>query len=100
MLDAGATRKELESKLVEEMNRCSVLSEEFRVLQEQYVKLKKENVESGQALNGKTQQLDAKQHELEEYQSELILIRAQVSPVCKLFFTMLTYWAYVLYRGK
>ena len=78
MLTAEAARKELESKLEVEMNKRSQLSEEFGVLKEQYVKLQKENVESGQALNGRTQQLDAKKRELEELQSELLLIRAQV----------------------
>ena len=80
MLGAEATRKEIESKLVEEIDKRSQLFKEFGVLKEQYVKLQKENTESGQALNSRTRQLDAKQGELEELQNELVLIRAQVSP--------------------
>ena len=81
MSDLEAARKELESKLVEEINKRSQLFKEFGVLKEQYVKLQKENTESGQALNGRTQQLDAKKLELEELQNTLGVIRAQVNPV-------------------
>ena len=81
MADAEATRKEIESELIKKINGHIQLSEEFRVLKEQYVKLEKENEESVQALNGRTQQLDVKKRELEELQNELVLIRAQVSPV-------------------
>ena len=80
-LDAEGTRKELESKLVEEIKKRSQLSDEFGVLKEQYVKLEMENAGSGKALNDRTQQLDAKRHELEELQNELLLIRTLVSPV-------------------
>ena len=81
ILDAKATIRELESKLVAEINKYGQLYKEFGVLEEQYVKLEKENAESGQALNGRTRQLDAKKRELEELQNELAIIRAQVSPV-------------------
>ena len=79
--DAEVTRKEIESKLVEELSKHSQLSEQFRVFKEQYLKLEKDNTDSAEALNGRTQQLDAKQHELEELQSELVVVRTQVSPV-------------------
>ena len=81
MRDAEVTRKEIESKLAEELSKHSQLSEQFRVFKEQYLKLEKDNTDSAEALNGRTQQLDAKQHELEELQSELVVVRTQVSPV-------------------
>ena len=81
MADVEATRKELESVLIKKVNEHSQLFEEFRVLEEQYIKLEKENAESAQALNCKTQQLDAKQCELEELQNELAITDTQVSPV-------------------
>ena len=81
MLDAEAARKEIESNFIEEMNKHSLLCEDFEALKEQYVMLQKENAKSGQALNGRTRQLDAKQRELEELQNVLAITRAQVSPV-------------------
>ena len=81
MLAAEAARKEIESKLVREIDKRRVLSEEFGVLKEQYVKLQKENAESGKSLHDRTQQLDAKQYELEKLQNELVVARTQVSCV-------------------
>ena len=76
-LDAEAIIKEIESKLVKEIDEQCQLFEEFGVLKEQYVKLEEEN----EALHGRTWELDAKNRELEELQNELVFIRAQVSPV-------------------